>query len=386
MNHVDSLQLELDRHRRRSLWVGGSALALCAAGAHFNVIQFFRSYLIAYLFWIGVALGCMAILMLHHMVGGTWGFAIRRLLESGTKTLPLMAALFIPLPFGLTQLYKWAAEKNSLSGFKALYLNTSFFYGRTAAYFAAWIILAHFLSKWSQDQDETGETGLTWRLQSLSGPGLLVYGLTVTFASVDWVMSLEPRWFSTIYGMIFMVTQALAAMAFVTVVVTMLADRKPLSDIISPMLLNDFGNLLLTFTMLWAYLSYSQYVIIWSGNLQDEVPWYVTRAHGGWAWVALFLIVFHFAVPFLLLLSRTVKRRREVLAVVAAGLVVMSLVDVFWLTAPVFDPAGPEFHWMDWLAVIGIGGIWVWGFISHLRGKPLLPLHDPRLEGALLHG
>ncbi len=390
MNSVESLQPQLDRLRQRSLLLGGIALALCALGALRNPTQFFRSYLLGYVFWIGIALGCAAIVMLHHMVGGAWGFVIRRLLESGTRTLLWMALLFVPLLLGLSHLYSWA-RPGAVAGdrilqYKSPYLNPPFFLVRTVVYFAAWIGLAHFLNKWSFEQDRTAEPALTGRLQALSGPGLIIYGLTVTFASVDWVMSLEPHWFSTIYGMMFMVAQALAALAFVIVVAMLLSDHKPLSDVISASHFHDLGNLLLAFVMLWAYLSFSQYLIIWSGNLQDEVPWYVSRSTGGWAWLAVFLIVFHFAVPFLLLLSRDIKRRMWVLAMVAAALIFMSWVDLFWLVVPAFEPAGPRVHWMDLVAPIGIGGIWIAGFISQLQGKALLPLHDPRFEGALGHG
>jgi hypothetical protein len=269
---------------------------------------------------------------------------------------------------------------NAFPPFKSFYLRTPFFVGRTVAYFAAWIILTYFLNKWSFEQDRTGEPGVTDRLQFLSGPGLLIYGFTITYASVDWVMSLEPDFFSTIYGMMFMVAPALAAMAFMTVVAMLLARRKPLSDIISPSHFQDFGNLLLTFVMLWAYLSFSQFLIIWAGNLQDEIPWYTSRSTGGWAWVALFLILFHFAVPFLLLLSRDVKRRMRVLAMVAAALLVVGWVDLFWIVVPAFEPSGPRLQgvWMYLLAPIGIGGIWIATFIRQLKGKPLLPLHDPR--------
>jgi len=386
MNSIESLQPELDRLERRFLWAGVIALALCIVGAFFNTTQFFRSYLLAYVFWIGFPLGCVAILMLHHMVGGNWGFAIRRLLESGSRTFGWMALLFIPLLVGLFRfhLYKW-------SGWSAAdhpYLNVRFFIVRAALYFLAWILLTYFLNKWSLDQDRTGDPGILSRLQSLSGPGLLIYGLTITYASVDWVMSLEPEWFSTIYGMMFMVSEALAAMSFITIVITLLADHEPLAKVTSPYLFNDYGNLLLTFTMLWAYLSFSQFLIIWSGNLQDEIPWYVTRATGGWAWVALFLIVFHFAVPFVLLLSRFVKRRMQWLAAVAGLLLGVSLLDMYWLVVPAFDSerAGPHFHWMDWVAALGIGGIWVAAFLAEMKSRPLVPLHDPRFEGVLSHG
>lgn len=385
----DSLPPQFERYQRGSLIVGLVVLALCVAGGFHNSTQFFRSYLVAFIFWTGVGLGCMAILMLHHMVGGTWGFALRRLLESGSKTLPLMGVLVIPLLLSLPKLYSWATPAGAAeaaSPFKHVYLSRPFFLGRTVLYFVVWIALAYILNKWSADQDRTGEPGILRRLQNLSGPGLLAYGLTVTYASVDWAMSLQPEFFSTIYGMIFMVTQALSAMALVTVMVMLLSDRKPLSGVVTPLLFNDFGNLLLTFTMLWAYLSFSQYLIIWEGNLQDEIPWYVVRAEGGWAWVALALIIFHFAIPFVLLLMRFIKRRKRILAAVAAGLVVMSVVDIYWLTVPAFERRGPEFHLLDWGTIIGMGGLWMWLFLSQLKAKPLLPLHDPRLEEVLPHG
>jgi hypothetical protein len=390
MNTVDTLQPGIARLQKTALVVGAAALALCVAAGLRSPTQFFRSYLLAFVFWIGLPLGCSAILMLHHMVGGTWGFPLRRLLESGTKTLWLMAMLVLPILFRLPALYSWAdpskVRVDPVLQYKHPYLNAPFFVARTVVYFAAWTALAYFLNKWSSRQDETGEPGLTRRLQSLSGPGLLIYGLTVTFASVDWVMSLEASWFSTIYGMIFMVTQALAAMALVTLTVILLSKQEPLAGLISPRVLNDYGNLLLTFTMLWAYLSFSQYLIIWAGNLQDEIPWYLSRAQGGWAWVALGLIVFHFAVPFLLLLSRFVKRRAQILGWVAAGLVLVSVVDIFWLTVPAFERRGPEFHLTDWLAILGIGGLWLWRFAAQLKGRPLLPLHDPRLKEIMQHG
>jgi len=323
------------------------------------------------------------------MVGGTWGFPLRRPLESGTKTFVLMAVLVLPILFRLPVLYSWAdpsrVQADPLLQYKHLYLNVPFFVTRTVIYFSLWLSLTYFLNKWSRQQDETGDAGLTPRLQNLSAPGLLVFGLTVTFASVDWVMSLEPQWTSTIYGMIFMVSEALAAMSVVTVTVILLSRQKSLAGLVSPRVLNDYGNLLLTFTMLWAYLSFSQFLIIWGGNLREEIPWYMTRARGGWTSVALILIIFHFAVPFLLLITRFVTRRAQLLGWVAAGLIVMSLVDMFWLITPAFNHAGPEFHLTDWLAILGIGGLWLWRFTSQLQGRPLLPLHDPRLKEIMQH-
>jgi hypothetical protein len=390
LNREQPLETRLNQIRRAALATGAAALAACAAGGLRDATQFFRSYLVGYLFWIGIALGCVAIVMLHHLVGGRWGFVIRRVLEGASRTLAVLALLFVPLLFSLPRLYSWARPAalaaDPLLREKHWYLNPPFFIARTLVYFAVWIALAHFLNKWSFEQDRTANPALHRRLQGLSAPGIILYGLTVTFASVDWVLSLEPYWFSTIYGMLFMVVQALAAMAFAILVVMLLASAGPLARAVAPAQFHDLGNLLFAFVMLWAYLSFSQYLIIWSGNLQDEIPWYLVRGTGGWAWIAVFLLVFHFGVPFLLLLSRSVKKRARLLAAVSASLLLMTLVDLFWLVAPAFERSGPRLHWMDLLAPIGIGGLWVAAFLTQLKGKPLLPLHDPRFEGALGYG
>jgi hypothetical protein len=390
MNSMETLQPILDRAGKRSLVLGLIALAICVGGAMSSPSQFLRSYLVAYLFWLGLTLGCLAIVMLHHLVGGNWGHVIRRALESGTRTLPLMLALILPLLWGMPRLYSWAGAATGAmdrgSRFQRLYLSPPLFIARAAIYFAVWIIMAYLLNRWSSEHDRTAQQGLMDRLRSLSGPGLVLYGLTVTFAVIDWAISLEAPWFSTIYGMIFIVIQALAAMSFVIVVTMFLAKRKPLAGVISPAHFHDLGNLLLTFVMLWGYLSFSQFLIIWSGNLPEEIPWYVKRGTGEWGGLALFLIIFHFAVPFVLLLSRSVKRKAGSLAAVAAALIVVSLVDVFWMVTPAFEPARPRVHWMDVLAPVGIGGIWVAWFLRQLRSRPLLPLHDPRFEVVPAHG
>lgn len=385
MNQPEAWPREVDQLRTRSLVVGAVALLLCAVGAFVSPPEFFHAYLMAYLFWIGIALGCLAILMLHHLVSGRWGFVIQRLLESGARTLPLMALLFVPLLFGLRELYLWARPEavaaQEILRHRQPYLNAPFFFARLVVYFVVWIALASLLSKWSLEQDRTAAPDLTRRLQRLSGPGLILYGVTVTFAAFDWAMTLGPQWHSTIFGAMFMVGQGLAALCFVVAMSSRLADRGPLTGVVSPQHFHDLGNLILAFVMLWAYMAFSQYLIIWSGNLPDEIPWYVSRMAGGWMWVAVFLIAFHFAVPFLLLLSRVTKRRAEILVGVAVGLLCMRLVDLFFIVVPAFHPGQISIHWMDVLAPVGIGGVWLWAFLGQLQGKSLLPLHDPRFVG-----
>jgi hypothetical protein len=387
MTATESTRRDFDVFQRRSLVVGITALAACAAGAVASPEQFFRSYLLAYLFWIGIALGCFAVVMLHHLVGGGWGFVIRRLLESGTRTLPLMLVLLIPLLFGLRYIYVWARPEavaaDELLQHKSAYLNVPFFLVRTAFYFAAWLGLAYFLNKWSAEQDRAPSAGIKTRLQNLSGPGLVLYGLTVTFASVDWVMSLEPHWFSTIYGIIFMVGQALATLAFVIAALMLLANRRPLADVLRPQHFHDLGNLMLAFVMLWAYVAFSQFLIIWSGNLPEETPWYIARFNGGWGWIAVLLIVFHFMLPFLLLLSRQNKRRLRMLASIAAAMIVVRFLDMLWVVLPAFHAKELRIHWMDLLAPVGIGGIWLATFVWQLKGRPMLPAQPAPLGEGL---
>jgi hypothetical protein len=381
---------ELETLQRRCLRIGIGGMAVCVVGLFFSPAQFFRSYLLGYVFWTGIALGCLAIVMLHHLSGGAWGLVIRRLLESGTRTLPLMVLLFIPIALGRESIYSWAVGANvaasELLQHKRPYLNIAFFLVRTTLYFAAWLTLTYYLNKWSEEQDRTADPGLTRRFENLSGPGLVLYGLTVTFASVDWVMSLEPEWFSTIFGVLFMGGQALSAMAFVIALGVLLSGREPFSAVILPSHLHDLGKLMLALVMLWAYFAFSQFLIIWSGNLPEEIPWYVHRTRGGWQWIGLALIAFHFAAPFLLLLSRDLKRNARMLAMVALAVIVMRFVDLFWLIAPEFHHDGVSLHFMDLAAPIGIGGLWLAFFSQQLRARPLLPVNDPYLEEALRHG
>lgn len=390
MNGAERLYLQLDLIQRYSLIIGAVSLVICVVGAFFNWNQFFHSYLLAYIFWIGIALGCFAVLMLQYMVGGLWGLVIRRLLEAGTRTFPLMVLLFMPLIFGLHDIYIWtrpeAVAGDEFLQQKSGYLNIPFFLIRTAVYFVIWITVAYFLNRWSLEQDRTAEPSLIRRLRVLSGPGMVLYWLTATFASVDWIMSLEPHWFSSAYGMIIIAGQVLVTLAFVILMSLFLSGYEPLSNAISSARFHDLGNLLLTFLILWAYVAFSQYLITWSGNATDENSWYVHRMKGGWEWVGLSLMIFYFFLPFLLLLSRYIKRRAQALSVIAAVIIFMHLVYDFWLVEPTFHRTVLRIHWMDFVAPLGIGGIWIAVFINGLKGRALLPIHDPRLEEVLEHG
>ncbi len=373
----------LHRVQRAAFAAGVAGLAGCAVGAFISPDQFFRAYLIAYLFWFGIGIGCMAILMIHHIAGGAWGAVIRRLLESGTRTLPVMAVLFLPLVFGLRTLYEWARPEvvahDALLLHKSAYLNVPFFLVRAAAYFAVWLTMTRFLNRWSLEQDATADPAVQRRLELLSRGGLLLMGLTMTFAAIDWVMSLEPHWYSTIYGILIMGGQVLSAMAFVIPVAAVLARRGPLSGVIAVEQFHDLGKLLLAFVMLWAYFSFSQFLIIWSANLPEEIPWYLHRARGGWQIVGIGIILFHFVLPFVILLSRDVKQHTGVLALVALGVIVARFVDLFWLVTPAFHPDGFSIHWLDVVTPIGVGGIWLAAFVWQLKGRSLVAVNDPSL-------
>lgn len=390
MNQIDPLPPQFNRIQRGALIAGVVGLVACIAGLLINQEQFFQAYLAGYIFWMQIALGSIGLVMLHYLVGGRWSFAIRRLLESGAMTLLLMALLFIPILLGVQYLYLWArpeqVAESALLQHKTSYLNLPFFIGRTLLYFVIWIGLAYLLNRWSIEQDRTADVALYRRLKSLSAVGLILYMLTVTFAAFDWMMSLEPEWYSSIYGVIVIAGQAVATIAFALIVLALLAKREPLADWLSVDVFNDLGNFLLAFISFWAYVSFSQYLIIWSANLPETVTWYIRRTQGGWQWLAIILIFCQFAIPFALLLSRRAKRNTRLLVAVAVFVFFIRFIDIFWMIKPAFYPEGFYIHWLDIVVPITIGGFWIAFFLWRLRQRPLLPLHDPRFEEAVVHG
>jgi hypothetical protein len=389
MSVSDTVRPTLDRLQRNALVCGVIGIVAAAVLGLRDTQQFFRSYLFAFIYWNSIPLGCMGVLMLHHLTGGRWGLPIRRILEAGTRTIRLMAILFIPVLFGMSKLYLWAnaavVQADPVLLDKRWWLNPTGFVVRYFIYFALWLLIVGLLNKWSREQDATGNPELADRMSALSAPAVVVWAFVVSGAAIDWVMSLEPHWYSTIYGLLFVVISALAAFSFTLFVLRMLSEYPPVKDSVLPNHYNDLGNILLAFVMLWAYLSFDQLIITWAGNLKEEIPWYVQRAFGGWAPIGVALVVFHFFVPFLLLLQRGVKRRLRALSFVAAWIVVLTVVDVYWIVVPSWDKTAPHLHFADLFAVLGIGGVWVAAFAWELKRLPLLPLHDPRFEGVLLH-
>jgi hypothetical protein len=387
-----ALSPELHRDLRKwqipALAAGVILLILSAIGAMFDPGQFFRSYLMGYLFWVGLALGSMALVMVQYLTGGAWGIMTRRLLESSMRTLPFLAVLFIPVLAGIPELYGWAhadiVRSDPVLQHRHVYMNVPLFIARTVFYFVVWMILAYFLNRWSGDEDRLGDQ--TRRLSAISAPGLILYVFTMTFASVDWAESLVAHWFSTIWGFIFVVGQGLSAIAFVIAIMALLSMRRPLSDVVRAAHFHDLGKLLFMFVMLWAYMAFSQLLIVWSGNLTDEIPWYIPSFHTSWGWVGWSLLAFQFLVPFLLLLSRELKRNPAALCGVVAIIFVMRFVDLFWIVMPGFHFSGFRLNWLNFSVPLALGGLWIAAFLWQLGKRPLLPLQAPLLEKALQHG
>jgi hypothetical protein len=350
--------------------------------------RFFQAYLVAYTFWMGVVLGCLALLMVQHLSGGVWGIILRRPFEAAVRTIPLMAVLYLPIAFGLHSIYEWSlpeAANDPVLVQKALYLNVPFFLARQAFYFLVWGTLGYLLTSWSAEHDRTGDPKLLDKMGTLSGAGLLIYGLTMTFAMIDWTLSVNPHWFSTIWGMLYAGGQGLSAFAFGIIVLLMLAQAAPLNKVLTNDHFHDLGKLMFAFLMLWAYLSFSQFLIIWSANLPEEIPHYLNRWDNSWRYLSIFIVVGHFMLPYALLLSRDLKRNMGKLRVIATWILFARVADYYWHIAPEFHKDGFNFSLLDIALPLAIGGIFISMFVSQLGSRSLLPVNDPDLDKALHH-
>ena len=383
---ADQLIPELAGHQQRFLIGGVALLAVSAAGYFTNPEMFFQSYLMGYMLALGATLGPLALAMIHQLSGGKWGVVIRRILGAASRVLPVMTLLFIPVIVGMPHLYHWshadAVTHDEVLTHKSLYLNPAFFIGRAVLYFVIWNTLAFLLNKWSLEQDQNGDPAIAKRMERLSAGGLLIFGFTMTFAAFDWLMSLDPHWFSTIYGFLVMGGQGLTTMALTIIALNWLSKREPMNTAATPQYFHDLANLMLAFVILWAYFSFSQYLIIYAGNLPEEITFYTRRLDTSWNIVGQFLIVAHFVVPFLILLFRRNKRVASRLVPVAAFLLFMRLVDLFWLIAPNFREH-LSVGWTDLVLPAGFVSLWIGLFIMQLRGRPLLPFYDPQFAEAV---
>ncbi len=380
-------QAQLKHIQRNSLIIGVVGLVIAAGGAVMNPAGFFQAYLLGYVFWLQLALGCLGILMIHQLTGGQWGFTIRRYLETAAATIPVMALLFIPILVGIPALYPWAnpavvAESHMLQ-YKSGWLNVPFFVARSAFYFVIWSALAFFLNRLSLRQDKTADPEINNRLKSLSALGIILFALSATFAAYDWLMSTDPLWYSSMYGVIFMAGGAISAIATAILFTRYMAGKSAaLNRQATIYIFNDLGNFLLAFVSFWAYVSFSQFLILWSANLPETITWYIYRTQGGWQVLGLMLLGLGFFLPFLLLLSRRNKRNLTLLLALAVFLLMMRFIDLYWIILPTFYHNGFTFNWISIFTVAGIGGVWGWLLVQNLKGKALLPLHDPRFPSA----
>ena len=390
MSAVNTLHLDLTapevvrKISQRSLVIGGVFAVIAVLLALKQPDEFYRAYLLGFMCWLGVALGSMAILMIRHLTGGGWGTVIRRILGAAMRTLPLLAALFAPLIFGIRSLYIWARPlelvedkhlREHLAQITQTYLTVNGFIVRAVFYFAVWNVLSFLLSYWSKQTDKPSAPDNSGRFKAVSGPGLILYGFTISFAAIDWIMSLDPSWISTIFGLIILIGEVLSAMCFAVVVERILFNYKPMSEMLKPDFVHDHGKWMLAFIMVWAYFNFSQWLIIWAGNLPAEITFYLRRLSGGWASIGLILVIFHFVIPFAMLLSRPFKRNIRKLVWVAVLLMLMGYLDLFWIIEPNFSKT-LTVTLADVVVPIAIGGIWLWYFFRNLASLPLLPAYD----------
>jgi hypothetical protein len=369
---------------QRSLVIGGVFAVISVILAFIHPDEFYRAYLLGFMCWLGVALGSMSILMIRHLTGGGWGTVIRRILGAAMRTLPLLFVLFIPIFFGIHRLYIWAQPlgniedkhlREHLEQITQTYLTVNGFIIRAVFYFAVWNVLSFLLSKWSMQTDSPNAPDNSGRFKAVSGPGLILYGFTISFAAIDWIMSLDPSWISTIFGLIILIGEVLSAMCFAIVVERILFDYKPMSQMLKPDFVHDHGKWMLAFIMVWAYFNFSQWLIIWAGNLPAEITFYLRRLNGGWGYIGLILVLFHFVIPFATLLSRPFKRNIRKLVWVAVLLLFMGWLDLLWIIEPTFSKT-LAITVADVIVPIAIGGIWLWYFFRNLASLPLLPAYD----------
>jgi hypothetical protein len=381
----DRSQEPVFRYRNHALLVGAGGLALATLGWAFGSLgwmdigSFYRAYLFGYMFWLGITLGSMAIVMLNHLTSGDWGLLIRRSGEAAALTMPLLIVLFIPIVIGAKYLYPWAdpsqVANDPVLKMRSVVFNVPMWSARALIYMLIWWTLAILLRRMSVAHDASSDPAVLSRLRRVSAAGLVIYFVTMTLASMDWMMSRETHWYSSVFGFIVIIGQGLSGLVFMLVILRSMAEREPFRSAARPSMFNDLGNLLLVFVILWAYVSFSQLLVTWMGNTQEDVVWYVQRIRGGWKWVSIALIAIHFFVPFLLLLGKSNKQRIEVLGTLAAALLFLRLLDVLYLVVP----SGPTeqgngISWIVFFTPLGIGGIWFATFLWFLRNRPLMPL------------
>ena len=381
---------DADTFKHLALIIGIIGLIGCCVGYFIRREQFFPSYLTAYVFWVTIGLGGLFFTLLHHLVDATWSVVLRRLTESVMATLPLMVIFFIPVIIGLHDLYHWshadALAHDELLQKKAPYLNQTFFIIRAVIYFSVWYILARVLYKTSLKQDAKHDEQILVKLRRISGPGMLLFALTLTFAAFDWLMSLDPHWYSTMFGVYIFAGSLLSILAFVTLLVAFMRHFGILQAEVTIEHFHDLGKLLFAFTVFWSYIAFSQYFLIWYGDIPEETIWYRHRWENGWKYVSIAIVLGHFVIPFLVLLSRVPKRNVAIMTMMSVWILVVHGMDLYWVIIPNFQH---HFHisvseiLIFAAAFTGVGGIFLFSFWKKFSSQPVIPVNDPKLRESI---
>ncbi|MBU0982689.1 MAG: hypothetical protein KKA42_02395 [candidate division Zixibacteria bacterium] len=372
-----------------ALVAGIAGLILSGVGYVTNAEQFFHSWLVAFVFWTTIALGGLCFTMIHHLTGANWSVVIRRLPENLMVILPFMIVFVIPVLFGMHDLFHWthaeAVENDALLQSKQGYLNVPFFMIRLAGYFVVWFVLSRLLFGLTRRQDNGDGThdGIIKKMRVVSAPGMFLFAITLTFASFDWLMSLDPHWYSTIFGVYIFSGGFLAMLCFVTLAILALHKNGVLVKEITKEHYHDLAKLIFAFTVFWGYMAFSQYFLIWYGNIPEETVWFLHRWDGTWKTVSLILVFGHFVIPFFLLFPRAPKRSANWLRGLAIWLLLMHWADLYWIVMPTLHKHGVHLSWIDPVTMIGIGGVFVWFFWNRTAAVPLIPTNDPGLASSM---
>jgi hypothetical protein len=373
----------LDRFQRLALIVGVVGAVVCGIGAALGPAQFFHSLMFAFFFWMTLTIGASIVLMIQHLTSGVWGLMLRRMLESAMMALPVLLVVFLILVIGMSDNYSWmdpakVAESKVLQ-FKQVWLNQPFYIVRGLLYFAAWIGVGFLLNRWSTEQDRTGDPKIVDRLARLSGPGIPIFVLLFTLAATDWGMSLEPEWFSSMYPVTFIIEGLLATMAWGVLALSIMRLRKLLPYQVPIDRLHDLGKFMFAFTILWTYINFSQFLIIWSGNIPEETTWYGHRLMHGWDVLAVTLMIGHFFIPLFGLISRHAKRNFTTMTIAAIYIIAIQIIFVFWSVTPAFFPEAFHIHLLDLATLVTVGAFWMSMWARNLKQRPLLPPNDHRM-------
>ncbi len=373
----------------RMLMVAAVGLVLAVIGWMVDHDRFFHAYLTAFVFWTSLGLGALFFTMLHHLVGARWSVVVRRIAESIMMTLPYMAALLIPALLGMHSLYHWShadavAHDHALQA-KSGYLNATFFIIRSVVYFGIWSYLAFRLYRLSLEQDKGDREEITAQMKKVSAYGMLLFAVTITYAAFDWLMSLDPHWYSTIFGVYFFAGGLLSFIALITLIILMLQRKGILVGTITVEHYHDLGKLMFAFVVFWTYIGFSQYFLIWYGNIPEETIWYLKRWEGSWQTVSMVILFGHFVLPFVALLFRATKRASAALWMLTIWILLMHWTDMYWLVYPSLLKEGASIGWIEPSAMLLVGGVFLWAFWQRFSRSPLVPVKDPKLEASIHH-